>query len=506
MGARARARGRAVGGKRHGSSRDATHPACSAEAHPFFPFPPTQQRAALGLHGAAIVKELWCHFTRPGTFHRVFAALSTFLRHPTHGLHLPPLPSPLDDASGGVGAATGAGRDWYVTEADLAVFRDACENPASDASWGDPLFSRDYGALTYTAWRRFLPDGKTEYKSVTLALDATAAEFTDFYLDDRARTGWDTMIADHASLEIGDPATRCQVVRWRRSFPFAFLSDREYIIARRVWAGAEVGVSNDDGADCLYTATKTIPHHPAAPPARGVVAMDTFYSMWRCRTVADPGGGPAPACEVVLLHREDFKIPERLARVAVRAGMAGFVRGMAPAVRAFVDARRRRVPAHSADPSAYGVGCAAAAAAAAAHASSPPPRLTPTGRPLPPARSCPQLSGGARCGGVAKPAHRRVRVAEPPTGVDTPHGGHHGHHARPHHRPHHRAPDGKLRGRSVAVAALAVALAAVVVGGAVAARGNNAARQPPARKRREVEAPVEEAPVEEAPRRVAVDA
>jgi hypothetical protein len=33
-------------------------------------------------------------------------------------------------------------------------------------------------------------DGKTEYKSITVAKDATAEEFMDFYLDDPTRMKW----------------------------------------------------------------------------------------------------------------------------------------------------------------------------------------------------------------------------------------------------------------------------------------------------------------------------
>ncbi len=35
-----------------------------------------------------------------------------------------------------------------------------------------------------------LQDGKTEYKSTTVADDATAEEFMDFYLDDSSRHTW----------------------------------------------------------------------------------------------------------------------------------------------------------------------------------------------------------------------------------------------------------------------------------------------------------------------------
>ena len=39
-----------------------------------------------------------------------------------------------------------------------------------------------------------------------------------------------------------------------------------------------------------------------------------MYSMWRCRTIPCPHGSERPACETVLLHHEDVKIPERLAK------------------------------------------------------------------------------------------------------------------------------------------------------------------------------------------------
>ena len=198
------------------------------------------------------------------------------------------------------------------------------------------------------------------------------------------------MICDHESLEedassAAAVAGRRQVVRWRRSFPFAFLSDREYCIARRCWR------CPDDPEGSIYTATKTVAAHPrmaaiegerAARGSERVVQMDVFYSSWRSRTVPCPSGDPGapPACETLLLHREDFKIPENLARFAVKAGMAGFVKKMAPAVRAFVAERRARgVPPGAHDARAYGVSGAWAAVAASGKSDGVPP-----GSALPP--------------------------------------------------------------------------------------------------------------------------
>jgi hypothetical protein len=71
--------------------------------------------------------------------------------------------------------------------------------------------------------------------------------------------------------------------------------------------------------------------------------MDVFWSMWRSRTIPCPHGSGRPACETVLIHHEQFKIPENLARFAVRHGMSGFVKKMGPAVCEFVADRRKRV-------------------------------------------------------------------------------------------------------------------------------------------------------------------
>ena len=49
----------------------------------------------------------------------------------------------------------------------------------------------------------------------------------------------DAMISAHESLESGDGRRRCQVVRWERTFPFSFLSKREYVIGRRMFRGPD---------------------------------------------------------------------------------------------------------------------------------------------------------------------------------------------------------------------------------------------------------------------------
>ena len=123
--------------------------------------------------------------------------------------------------------------DWlllgrrYVQEADLEFFKDRVERdtPAPGCGNWELVMAKDFGGgVRYTAWKRHLAvrpaldhlalalpmlmtagqvratqelkvlpalqDGKTDYKSVTVAEDATAQEFMDFYLDDDARARW----------------------------------------------------------------------------------------------------------------------------------------------------------------------------------------------------------------------------------------------------------------------------------------------------------------------------
>jgi hypothetical protein len=81
----------------------------------------------------------------------------------------------------------------YVGEKDLAFFKyHAIEGgPCQGASEWQQMMQKDIpGFVRYQSWRRTLPDGKTEYKSVTISPNATAREFSDLYLDDDFRRNW----------------------------------------------------------------------------------------------------------------------------------------------------------------------------------------------------------------------------------------------------------------------------------------------------------------------------
>eukprot|EP00210_Caulerpa_lentillifera_P006093 g5821.t1 len=187
-------------------------------------------------------------------------------------------------------------------------------------------------SLNYSAQMRILQDNKTEYKSTTIVRNSTAEELTAFYLDDECRQQWDGLLAKCESIELGPKEHRCEVVRWIRSFPFPFLSDREYVISRRMYRRDEI----------IYTISKGI-RHESVPETSSVVRMDVYYSMWSCRDIQCPWGSDQTACEVILLHHEQFKIPERLARFAAVKGMWGFIKCMRPAMVSFVQDYREQM-------------------------------------------------------------------------------------------------------------------------------------------------------------------
>lgn len=70
----------------------------------------------------------------------------------------------------------------------------------------------------------------------------------------------------HEVLEHGDFKQRQQVVRWIRRFPFAFLSDREYTIARREFR-------EDDGT--IYACTKVRGGQVLPPRCAGMSRSQT---------------------------------------------------------------------------------------------------------------------------------------------------------------------------------------------------------------------------------------
>ncbi|KAG2493989.1 hypothetical protein HYH03_007916 [Edaphochlamys debaryana] len=386
---------------------------------------------------------------------------------------------------------------WYVSEKDLDFFRARAEldQPFSAAAggWAHVMEREVVGSYRYTSYRRSRPNGIGEYRSVTVVPDVSPLEYLDFSLDDNSRCQWEGFMVSAEVLEAGEQRQRQQVVRWIRTFPFGFITDRQYVIARQLYSvtpdgavhkglpygvggpGSGPGPQHTPVAD-FYVITKSIDHPGAHDGAHGkVVQIQDYHSMWRCRTVPCPWGGPRPAVEVVLLHSEDMRIPERLARMAINMGMSKFVHTMCAAVPGFVQERRRRVGPTQTDPLSYGhhhhvygkaakghvppeeLAAAAAAAekeasharvmAAAAEALAAPATPSPAAAPPPsaaaPSPLTPTPGGGREVAAplASEPASARAlwhpsmpsaaaAATPPPPALP----GRHRHHERPHHR------------------------------------------------------------------------
>lgn len=248
--------------------------------------------------------------------------------------------------SGPASPVADAPDNWFVTRDDLTFLKQHIEQevPLPGASKWQLMMEKEIpGVVMYQAFKRSLPNGTTEYKSTTVTNDASANEITDFYLDDRHRPSYD-FVRTYETIEQGDSEQQEQVVRWVRKYPFAFLSDREFVMARRVFV--------EQPGQLVYGLMKAI-SHPMVPVKPDIVRVDVCWSMWRARTVRSPWGGADIACETTLLHHEEVKIPENLAKFAISCGMWSFVKKMATATRSFIEDRRTHTAAQEADPAAY---------------------------------------------------------------------------------------------------------------------------------------------------------
>ncbi|GAX76279.1 hypothetical protein CEUSTIGMA_g3724.t1 [Chlamydomonas eustigma] len=252
------------------------------------------------------------------------------------------------------------GLDCSLASPESRVHDLAGDHATSPGPWEVVMMKDRPGKLRYTAFRRTVPKGPTEYKTVTIAADCHPEEFMDFLLDDGLRQQWEGMLVKVELLEQGDPQAREQVVRWVRRLPLHCLADRDYIIARRSFCLKPNAAVADGymppGSLELFGITKAL--QPASgfqvDVTRGAIRVPLMYSMWRCRVVPNPWAVGEVATETLLLHCEDIKVPERLARISIKMGMDGYVRKMGRAIRAFIRERRsRNIAPHQHDPMRY---------------------------------------------------------------------------------------------------------------------------------------------------------
>lgn len=149
----------------------ACRPACCCEA-PLLPCQPATCFPAGPCPGHLLCREVWRNLYVPGTFRGV---LRNAWRTLTTGARFEwPQPGAaraanVGAASGELGAAAVADSldSWHITTKDLAHFKWTIGEEG--ASKWEPMMQKQWPGCTYTAWRRTLPGGKSEYKSVTIS-------------------------------------------------------------------------------------------------------------------------------------------------------------------------------------------------------------------------------------------------------------------------------------------------------------------------------------------------
>ncbi|CAL5208497.1 unnamed protein product [Lathyrus oleraceus] len=214
-----------------------------------------------------------------------------------------------------------------VTQADLEHLLHLLEGKDGVMDWQN-FMERSTPNMKYKAWRYDSETGSTVYRSRTVFEDATPELVRDFFWDDDFRPKWDPMLA-HCKVLEECPNDGTSIVHWIKKFPF-FCSDREYIIARRIW----------QAGNAYYCVTKGVPY-PSLPKRDKPRRVDQYFSSWVIKPVESrKGDGQLSACEVTLLHHEDMGIPKDVAKLGVRHGMWGAVKKLHSGMRAYQNARK----------------------------------------------------------------------------------------------------------------------------------------------------------------------
>ncbi|MBA0739657.1 hypothetical protein Gogos_012906, partial [Gossypium gossypioides] len=244
-----------------------------------------------------------------------------------------------------------------VTENDLAHLLHLLEGKEGEMEWQN-MMERTTPNMSYQAWRHepevelggiwdvpaaYFPvilngfqlsallvdlNAPAIYRSRTVFEDATPELVRDFFWDDEFRPKWDNMLSYVKILE-KCPRTGTMIVHWIKKFPF-FCSDREYIIARRIW----------EAGNAYHCVTKGVPY-PDLQKRDKPRRVELYFSSWVIRAVESrKGDGQMTACEVALVHYEDMGIPKDVAKLGVRHGMWGTVKKLHSGMRAYQNARK----------------------------------------------------------------------------------------------------------------------------------------------------------------------
>ncbi|GMJ08328.1 hypothetical protein like AT4G14500 [Hibiscus trionum] len=287
-------------------------------------------------------RRLWLAFTALSVFSVCRTVFSNFIkgraRKSTAGASnsaaplQPPSPTVRVSPEGAASTVSSSikaeeGQQDLVTEIDLAHLLHLLEGKEGEMEW-QHMMVKTTPNMSYQAWRHEPENAPAIYRSRTVFEDATPELVRDFFWDDEFRPKWDTMLSYVKILE-ECPRTGIMIVHWIKKFPF-FCSDREYIIARRIW---ETG-------NAYYCVTKGV-SYPGLQKHNKPRRVELYFSSWAIRAVESrKGDGQMSACEVALVHYEDMGIPKDVAKLGVRHGMWGTVKKLHCGMRAYQNERK----------------------------------------------------------------------------------------------------------------------------------------------------------------------
>lgn len=218
-----------------------------------------------------------------------------------------------------------------VTSKDVEHLMHLLDGKDGETAW-QSIMKHSTSNLAYQAWRHESETGPIIYRSKTVFEDATPEMVRDFFWDDEFRPKWDPMLVYFKILE-ECPRTGAMIVHWIKKFPF-FCSDREYIIARRIW-------ESERTYSCVSKGVPYLPMQRCNKPRR----VDLYFSGWVIKSVPSrKGDGQLSACEVSLVHYEDMGIPKDVAKLGVRHGMWGTVKKMHTSFRTYQNLRKSGSP------------------------------------------------------------------------------------------------------------------------------------------------------------------
>ncbi|KAL6006846.1 hypothetical protein ACLOJK_032342 [Asimina triloba] len=302
--------------------------------------------AFTALSAFSVCRRLWSNFKEKGEdasapapedlvvrSGEIFAAASDSPIHLLNASVVNPsiVPNRVNVLLGMGGDSATNGEEDIVTQKDLEHLRHLLEPRVGDSTW-QSLMERSMPNMMYQAWRHEPEVGPMIHRSRTIFEDATPEVVRDFFWDDDFRTKWDPMLVHFKLLE-EYPCTGTTIVHWIKKFPF-FCSDREYIIARRIWESGKT----------FYCVTKGVPF-PAIQKRDKPRRVELYFSSWRIKAVESRrGDGQLSACEVSLVHYEDMGIPKDVAKVGVRHGMWGAVKKLQSGMRTYQVARKSGDP------------------------------------------------------------------------------------------------------------------------------------------------------------------